>query len=730
MTTAGITNLGSTLDLTGNLSTGGEATVAGATTVGGNIDTSTTSTFNSTVDVTGNITAGGDTTIAGATDVGGSITNNSGGFTTIDGAVAVGGNVTTAGETTLNSTVDVTGNLTTSGVTTVTGATTVGGNINITTTSTFDSTVDVTGNMTTGGTTTIAGTTDVGGSFNNSAGGVTFGDTVDVGTTLTTGGTTSFGGTVAAGNNITTGGDTTLNGDVDGASFVFGGSTLTVAADSILRSTTNSIDFPASVIGSGALGIDPTDGTALTISNSGGGTAGVIEANVFSNFLGHLVIGGTTTPLSSTPLDADSFDVSAASIDVQVPLVSGGPITLLAGDINLAAGTPDGSIDGTVDLISAGGPGGSAVSLIAVGESFAATQGTGALGNITTNGDVTIAGGEALFVAQGAINDSSQINLQLAQGPVFVATGTGSSTAVQFNPASAATSGDTTRVEDLIGRLTAASIGGNTFNVQAQFVLLINPAQALLGLEAVGFIDVSLFEEELSLFGVIGQGIALALAQCEEVEGCAPNVTEDELDQLISGLEARINELERRLAEDNLSVSERTRIENVLAGYRDELENFQSYKNQLQEYSSGGEEEEFGDEFGGDEEETPEAGPGQEIPAQIDRLNGIANIMRTRISWLEGLKGNAEERARLSEATGIDLTVEKLDAIIEATQKALQSIENEIKLLQEGAQAQADPADQPFFRAHTGEPVALNVQYGPALLALDDGSLATDSRWY
>jgi len=146
-----------------------------------------------------------------------------------------------------------------------------------------------------------------------------------------------------AGNNITTGGDTSLGGDVDGADLVFGGSTLSIDSDTILRSTTDSINFPASVVGTGALAIDPTDGQDMVISNSGGGTTGIIEANVFTGFQGHLIIGGTTTPLSSTPLLADSFDVSAAFIDVQVPLVSSGPITLLAGGINLAAGTPDNS---------------------------------------------------------------------------------------------------------------------------------------------------------------------------------------------------------------------------------------------------------------------------------------------------------------------------------------------------------------------------------------------------
>ena len=94
------------------------------------------------------------------------------------------------------------------------------------------------------------------------------------------------------------------------------------------------------------------------------------------------------------------------------------------------------------------------------------------------------------------------------------------------------------------------------------------------------------------MFGVIGQGIALALAQCEEIEGCAPNISEDELNEFIAQIEARLEELHRRSAEAK-SDAEREKLEELITGYQEELENFISYREQLQAYLSVEEDEEF-----------------------------------------------------------------------------------------------------------------------------------------
>ena len=96
-----------------------------------------------------------------------------------------------------------------------------------------------------------------------------------------------------------------------------------------------------------------------------------------------------------------------------------------------------------------------------------------------------------------------------------------------------------------------------------------------------------------SLFGVIGNGIAMSLDQCEEAEGCAPNVSEEELAALIAQIEGRIAEIERRIASGSIDSEEGQRL---LAGFRQELANFETYKQQLAEYNEA--QDDFGDDFG------------------------------------------------------------------------------------------------------------------------------------
>jgi len=217
------------------------------------------------------------------------------------------------------------------------------------------------------------------------------------------------------------------------------------------------------------------------------------------------------------------------------------------------------------------------------------------------------------------------------------------------------------------------------------------------------------------VFGVIGQGIALALAQCEEIEGCAPNVTEDELNEFIAQIEARLEELLRRASEAQ-TPAEREKLEELTAGYQQELENFIQYRQDLQEYLTV-EEEEFDEDF--DEDEF-----GAEPDADaIQKLGKMLETVNARIQWLESLKGSPEDRARLSEATGIELTQEALDAIIEGAKSEGKYIEQQIKLLQEGTEAKIESA--PLFIAEAGDhSLTQVVNYGPSLLNLDNENVS------
>ena len=292
--------------------------------------------------------------------------------------------------------------------------------------------------------------------------------------------------------------------------------------------------------------------------------------------------------------------------------------------------------------------------------------------------------------------------LNLDGGIIEVATGEGGDvTFAAGSPVTAGPEGGSPQFNIIL------SFFSNTLNITT--VAISNPAADLIGVEELGFIDTGLFEQDLTLFGVIGQGIALALAQCEEIEGCAPNVTEEELNEFIAQIEARLDELHRRSAEAK-SDAETEKLEELIAGYQEELENFISYREQLQEYLAV-DEEEFDEDF--DEEDF---GVEPDVDA-IQKLGKMLETINARIQWLESLKGNPEDRARLSESTGIELTQEALDAIIEGARSEGKFIERQIKLLQEGTEAGIESA--PMFIAEAGDhSLAQIVNYGPSLLNL------------
>lgn len=257
------------------------------------------------------------------------------------------------------------------------------------------------------------------------------------------------------------------------------------------------------------------------------------------------------------------------------------------------------------------------------------------------------------------------------------------------------------------------NFGLANFNANASTFAFANEQ---VGLQQVAFIDVGLFEEDLTLYGVIGNGVALALAQCEEVEGCAPDVSEAELDELIEGLKVRIQELERRLEDGD---GDRARIEELLEGYRQELENFEGYKKDLEEYYSSDFDEDD-DDFGEEDELQTKAG-------QIQRLSEILEVAQRRIEWLESLKGDADARAKLSEGTGIELTIEAIDSIIEATRQEVIIIERQIQNLQDGTEAMS----RPVFWAETGDYNGVqHLGYGASLLNIGVESLASHGGMY
>lgn len=518
--------------------------------------------------------------------------------------------------------------------------------------------------------------------------------------------------------NVTFNGNTILSGTVntfgglphdgwDVGNLVFNGTSLTITANTILEPT-GSITYPANVLGGSTttLAITPPEGSSQTIGGANG-VAGVIPTASFTNFAGHLMIGGTTNPLTAPITQATEVDINALTITVNSSLSTNGAITLLAGGLNLNAS------------VSAGGPGGGSLAFVAAGTDPLVGS-TGGTGDILVPALINVQGSDAIFVAANTFNDPGNVALDLNGGLVEVATGGGDpNTTITFGPGTdASTTGGgvaSTAFSNFLGLFGTA--------LNAAQIQVLNPAADLIGLEELGFIDTGLFEQDLTLFGQIGTGIALALAQCEEIEGCAPNVTEEELDEFIAQIEARLEELIRRAAEAR-TPSEKEKLEELIAGFQKELENFMKYREELREYLAVGEDEDF-DEDLGDEDfgVTPDANA-------IKKLAKILESVNARIQWLESLKGNPEERARLSELTGIELTQEALDAIIEGAKSEAKFIERQLKLLQEGTEAMKSPEsnDSLFIAATSDHSLTQVVNYGPGLLNLDTENMS--KAWY
>ncbi len=429
---------------------------------------------------------------------------------------------------------------------------------------------------------------------------------------------------------------------------------------------------------------------------------GSIDLSAFSGFTGHLIVGGSIDPIGPTMTTGPEVTITATDLSLNAPLVTAGNITLLGNNIDIT------------DDITAGGAG--VGELVIIGAAMGGPQGSIS----ATNGLVTLSAGSGFLITDGALNNTTNMILDFGGGSIEVASGTNTS-AIQFGPGSNATGSASASAEmqAIINRLQAQGFG--SFNVNQ--VVISNPAADLIGLEELGFIDTGLFEEDLTLFGVIGNGIALALAQCEEIEGCAPTVTDAELAELIAQLEVRLEELQKRCdAGDQAACG-------LIEGYKQELENFMAYRKELQEYLTAGEEElqdDFTEEFEG---EVP-GGPA----TPIDKLARMLETIKARITWLEGLKTDPEARARLGEKTGIELTQEMLEAIIHGAKEEAKFIEKQIEqmkgIVQAQLQASVDPI-KPLFVADSADySLIQNIKYGPSLLNIGQTDQLDIGRLY
>ncbi len=464
------------------------------------------------------------------------------------------------------------------------------------------------------------------------------------------------------------------------------------------------IRFPDTMTGTGALTIPGMRGQSLDVG------AGLrLPANM-QGYRGHMIIGGDITPEGTTPFYSSSVSnikVNVPRLTVSRPIQTGGPLTLLGGDIGLNAN------------IRTGGQ----LGMLAVGPSVPGLSGSrgvidasaGRVSLTVPAASVDPARPSAVLVATRGFINPSNITLALGRRELDVAGGQG---AVGFNLDSRFVDRATNPAfRAFIARLGLALGARASLGLQFAQTFSLNPAAGLVAIETLAFVDLSLFGEELTLFGAIGTGIALALSQCEEQYGCAPNVTLEELDTLIEQLEARLAELERRRAEaDSADLSA---IDQQLIEYRRELQNFEDYREELKKYILA-EEEDFGDGLG--------ALPGAAGDSdEVARLTRVLQSVLARVRWLEGLKTNPTERQRLGRSTGVELTLERLNAIIEAARAQAGFIESRIRLLLEGAEAMLPM--KPDFKAEAGDYEGIDVvQYGDPSFGI--GALTVERGLY
>ncbi len=464
------------------------------------------------------------------------------------------------------------------------------------------------------------------------------------------------------------------------------------------------IRFPNTMTGRGALTIPGMRGQDLDVG------AGLRLAANMRGYRGHLIIGGRITPEGMTPYygrSVSNIRVNVPNLTISRPIETGGPLTLLAGDIRLTANIRTG---GQLGILAAG------PNVPGLSGSRGVIDASAGPVRLSVPADrVDPARPSAALVAVGGFASSSNINLSLARRELDVASGQG---AASFDPGSRFTDRVTDPAfRDFVARLGMTLGASGPLGLQFAQAFSSNPAAGLVAAETLAFVDLSLLGEELTLFGMIGAGIALSLSQCEEQYGCAPNITLAELDTLIEQLEARVNELERRWVEAD--DAGQAVVYQQLFDYWRELKTFEDYREELKRYILT--EEDPGEDS---LEALPEATGDSD---EVARLTRVLQSVRARVRWLEGLKTDPAERERLGQTTGAELTLDRLEAIIEATRAQAGSIENRIRLLLEGARAML-PAE-PDFKAEAGDYEAMDVvQYGDP--SFDLGALTGERGLY
>jgi hypothetical protein len=446
----------------------------------------------------------------------------------------------------------------------------------------------------------------------------------------------------------TNGGTNTFTADGD-----YAGTVRLTAQRNVWDYTAGATLTTGQVTGNGGLLVaEPAAGSGrdLTVGPSG------LALSDLSGFQGVLAIGGSLDALEVPLNGTQAVTVNTDRLLINEPVETGGDLVALGAEVALDTG------DITV---------GDSVNLVAAGPNCrACASGLSRVGNVVVDQQVEVQADRGVVIAERGVSNSSDLILAFDDGRFELAVDESRQALSQPSPVSQVTSpGLSTTTEGFIDTLGLDLVGVE--------INLVNPAAQIVGLQDVTTFDLSLFEEDLTLFGQVGDGIALTLAQCEQLNGCAPNVTVEELEASLAAIDERIGLLERRL-DQTTDADERERTRDLIARYREQRREVQDQRQRLESFLEGpGSEEGVAETF---DEEMPEPVD----PETLDAMISMVENMYTRASFLESLVANPDKREELAESAGIAMSEERLKTIIDQTLKAIDYVEGVIERLSQG----------------------------------------------
>lgn len=324
-------------------------------------------------------------------------------------------------------------------------------------------------------------------------------------------------------------------------------------------------------------GTDPTTPAPyvadLAINGNGGDSVISLMLPDLRSFPGHVMIGGSGAPpfpvnedeanylplsipgVNPSPMTSgellEATVVQARRLIIAGDIVTRGSLLLIGSAVALQANVYTGVTPAAMNVER----GNSEVAIVATG---AAPSG----GDIEGNGLITsvladmereraIASGHGVIIISGTFENAVNTVIDLGSGRLQFAQG--DSGIVLFNPSSRFLGAT---IQPAIDDYIRQRLG--LVELNALVLSVFNPANDLSQTGTLS-IDTSLFEQDLTLFSLIGKGISLYLSLCEEVEGCAPPVELVEIDELLKDAKEKLMELQLRLRQGGVDVADLVR---------------------------------------------------------------------------------------------------------------------------------------------------------------------------